>query len=229
MALVTQVESGPALFCGDSCTAPLLANEPQKPGVTPSIVPPARVVAERHRLCTFAQRATIRRATVMYERTAPEPRYSRRCGDAAVDRPVGSGGYRRDWDARRFAGAASARNPAGVVAPFGASRRARSRLERANPPPTFRTGRGLECVEWTDTLRTLTGARHKEGSNVEGHIDEERAKETQEETLAISIVKERDMGDKGGKKDKEKNRQQQVKKQKQEEQRKQDKAQPRTP
>jgi hypothetical protein len=37
------------------------------------------------------------------------------------------------------------------------------------------------------------------------------------------------MGDKGGKKDKEKIKQQQVKKQKQEEQRKQDKARPRTP
>ena len=37
------------------------------------------------------------------------------------------------------------------------------------------------------------------------------------------------MGDKGGKKDKEKGKQQQVKKQKQEEQRKQDKARPKTP
>jgi hypothetical protein len=37
------------------------------------------------------------------------------------------------------------------------------------------------------------------------------------------------MGDKGGKKDKEKNKQQQVTKQKQEQQRKQDKARPKTP
>ena len=37
------------------------------------------------------------------------------------------------------------------------------------------------------------------------------------------------MGDKGGKKDKEKNKQQQVTKNKQEEQKKQDKARPRTP
>jgi hypothetical protein len=37
------------------------------------------------------------------------------------------------------------------------------------------------------------------------------------------------MGDKGGKKDKEKIKQQQVKKQKQEDQKKQDKARPRTP
>jgi hypothetical protein len=38
-----------------------------------------------------------------------------------------------------------------------------------------------------------------------------------------------DMGDKGGKKDKEKGKQQQLKKQKQEEERKQDKNRPRTP
>ena len=37
------------------------------------------------------------------------------------------------------------------------------------------------------------------------------------------------MGDKGGKKDKEKNKQQQLTKQKQEEQKKQDKARPKTP
>ena len=43
------------------------------------------------------------------------------------------------------------------------------------------------------------------------------------------IEKEQFMGDKGGKKDKEKNKQQQIKKHKQEEQRKQDKARPRTP
>ena len=45
----------------------------------------------------------------------------------------------------------------------------------------------------------------------------------------IMADKEQTMGDKGGKKDKEKNKQQHEKKQKQEAQRKQDKARPRTP
>ena len=45
----------------------------------------------------------------------------------------------------------------------------------------------------------------------------------------IMVEKEQAMGDKGGKKDKEKSKQQQLTKQKQQEQKKQDKARPKTP
>jgi hypothetical protein len=45
----------------------------------------------------------------------------------------------------------------------------------------------------------------------------------------LNSVKGAGMGDKGGKKDKEKSKQQQVKEEKEEAQRKQDKARPRTP
>jgi hypothetical protein len=59
-------------------------------------------------------------------------------------------------------------------------------------------------------------------------VSEARRRESAEPARPL-FIKGAAMGDKGGKKDKEKSKQQRLKKQKQEDQKKQDKAQPRIP
>ena len=90
---------------------------------------------------------------------------------------------------------------------------------------------GRQVFETGQTVVTSNDARARRAEHDSSECEDltYRSWFTHSPSSVIMAEKEAGMGDKGGKKDKEKIKQQQVKKQKQEEQKKQDKARPRTP